>query len=115
MKGQSPWDIEKGTVVIVEPIKRTPVDSVAALEKEIIRSIMPQPKSKAEYYFMQGAPEEREYRGMREEDIAAYIREINDIDKFALGKGATKRRKRRRTRKTKKKRHYKRRRTNKRH
>ena len=115
MKGQSPWDIEKGTVVIIEPIKRTPVDSVAALEKEIIKSIMPQPKSKAEYYFMQGAPEEREYRGMRDEDIAAYIREINDINKFALGKGATKRRKRRRSRKTKKKRHYKRRRTNKRH
>jgi hypothetical protein len=102
-KTTNSWDIEKGTVVIVEPLKRTPVDSISVLEKEVMRSLMPIPKDKTSYFFMQGNPLEREQKGMLQEDLASYIHEINDYNKFDLGKakGIRKRKtKRRHNRKT---------------
>ena len=88
------WDIEKGTVVIVEPMKRIPVDSISALERDIVRSIMPINKIQAAKYFDYGNPLERENKGMLNEDLESYIREVNDMNKFNLGRGTKRHRKR---------------------
>lgn len=103
-------DIEKGTIIIVEPLKKTPVDSIRALENEIMRSLMPISKGKAAKYFDQGNPSEREHKNMMKEDIESYAFELNNPEKFNLGKGLklTKKRRRHRTktgRKNKSKRH----------
>lgn len=100
-KKTTSWDIEKGTIVIVEPMKRTPVDSISALERDIVRSIMPINKVQAAKYFDYGNPLERENKGMLNEDLESYIREVNDMNKFNLGRG-TRRRTKRYNKRTKK-------------
>lgn len=80
-------DIEKGTIIIIEPLKKTPIDSVQVLENEIMRSLLPISKGKAAKYFDQGNPLEREQKGMMKEDIESYAFEINNPAKFNLGKG----------------------------
>ncbi len=109
----SETDIEKGTIIIVEPLKKTPIDSIRALENEIMRSLMPIPKGKASKYFDQGNPLEREQKGMMKEDIESYAFEINNPAKFNLGRGIKRTKKRRHSNKRHKT--NKRRKTNKRH
>ena len=98
----SSWDIEKGPIIIVEPIKRTPIDEISLLEREIAKSLMPISKSDASLYFMQGNPLEREQKAMLEEDLSSYAREMNDPSKFMLARGIRKTRKTRKTRKPRK-------------
>jgi hypothetical protein len=95
------WDIEKGPIIIVEPIKRTPIDPISVLEKEIVKSLMPISKKEASLYFMQGNPLEREQKQMLDEDLESYAREVNDPSKFIVARGIRKTRKYRKKNKNK--------------
>lgn len=110
------WDIEKGNVIPVVPLRRIPTDPVKRQEeigRSITKSMSP---AEAEAFFSGPTPEgiqaiERSRMGMEDKedpDVAVYT-DYSDMPLFSKGGRRKTRRHRRKTRKTRRKtkRHYK--------
>lgn len=104
------WDIEKGTVIPVVPLRRIPTDPVKRQEeigRSITKSMSP---AEAEAFFSGPTPEgaqaiERSMMGMEDKedpDVAVYT-DYSDMPLFSKGGRRKTRRHRKKTRKTRRK------------
>ena len=118
--GDGEWDIEKGTVIDVPPLRRIPTDPIRKREELGRNFTKSMPAAEAEAFFSGPTPEgtqkmERSMMGMEDKedpDIAVYT-DYRDMPLFSEGgrrrKSRKSRRVRRKTRRVRRKtkRHYK--------
>lgn len=84
------WDIEKGKIHKISPMKRIPPDHVSQKKKDMMRALRPVSPKKAAAVFNQLPPEKREHKEMANEDLESYVHELNKPMPSFLRKGGRK-------------------------
>jgi hypothetical protein len=90
-------DIEMGKDIIIEPIRKMPLDEIALQERILRESLKPITKEQAEMFFERGPLEQQERKQMRKEDIESAVQEYSvGMDPFGQEKGGRKSKKNKR-------------------